>query len=91
MQVAAMEHHEGRAVTLDALRAEIEKIPYLPRAPEPDFLAGDDDANILNLGTEPQRIENFRPVRRDLHTRPKFLQLGRLLIDGNVDAMPQQR
>ena len=63
MQVAAMEHHEGRAVTLDALRPEVEQLPGLPRAPEPDFLAGDNDADLLDLGPEPQRIENFRPIR----------------------------
>src|SRR5262249_14398995 len=41
VQVAAMEHHIGKAVALDRHRAEVEQLPGLTGAPEPDLLAGD--------------------------------------------------
>ena len=47
VQVAAVKHHVGKAVALDRDRAEIEQLPGLAGAPEPDLLAGDDDAEPL--------------------------------------------
>ncbi len=54
MQVAAVEHHVGKAIALDRDRAEIEQLPGLAGAPEPDFLAGDDDAEPLGRLAEAQ-------------------------------------
>ena len=91
VQIAAVEHHVGKAVALDRDRAEIEQLPGLAGAPEPDLLAGDDDAEPLGRLAEAQRIEHARAVRADLHAGAELLQLGRLLIDIDADALPDQR
>ena len=91
VQIAAVEHHVGKAVALDRDRAEIEQLPGLAGAPEPDLLAGDDDAEPLGRRAEPQRIEHAGAVRADLDAGAELLQLGRLLIDIDADALPDQR
>ena len=91
MQVAAVEHHVGKAVALDRDRAEIEQLPGLAGAPEPDFLAGDDDAERSSRFAEAERIEHARAVRADLHPGAELLQLRRLLIDIDAEALPDQR
>ena len=53
MQVAAVEHHVGESVALDRHRAEIEQLPGLAGAPEPDLLAGDDDAEPFDRSPSP--------------------------------------
>src|SRR5204862_4961506 len=79
------------AVAFDRDRAEIEQLPGLASAPEPNLLAGDDNAEPLSLRPEPQRVEHSRAVRADLHAGAELLQLRRLLIDIDADALPDQR
>ena len=88
VQIAAVEHHVGEAVAFDRDRAEIEKLPGLAGAPEPYLLTGDDDAEPLSLRAKPQRIEHARAVRADLHAGAELLELRRLLIDIDADALP---
>ena len=91
MQIAAVKHHVGKSVALDRDRAEIEQLPGLAGAPEPDFLAGDDDAEPLRRLAEAQRIEHARAVGADLHAGAELLELRRLLVDVDADALPDQR
>ena len=89
VQVAAVEHHVGKAVALDRHRAEIEQLPGLAGAPEPDLLAGDHHAEPLDRLAEAQRIEHARAVRADLHAGAELLQLRRLFVDVDLDAVPR--
>ena len=63
MQVAAVKHHVGKAVALDRDRAEVEQLPGLPGAPQPDFLAGDDHADLLDRLAKAERVEHAGAVR----------------------------
>src|SRR5471030_704860 len=86
-----MEHHVRKAIALDRNRAEIEQFPGLPRVPETDFFAGDDDANALDGGAEPQGIEYACAVGADLHTGAELFKLRRLLEHFHIDALAEQR
>ena len=76
---------------LDRDRAEVEQLPGLAGAPEPDLLAGDDDALPLGRFAQAQRIEHAGAVGADLHASAKLLQLRRLLVHLHVDAVADQR
>ena len=91
VQVAAVEHHVGKAVALDRHRAEVEQLPGLAGAPEPDFLAGDHHADLLDRLAQAQRVEHAGAVRADLHAGAELLELRRLLVHVDRDAVPDQR
>ena len=91
VQVAAVEHHVGKAVAFHRDGAEVEQLPGLAGAPEPDLLAGDDDAEPLRLRAETERMEHAGAVGADLDAGAELFQLGRLLIDIDADALADQR
>ena len=81
----------GIPVALDRDRAEIEQLPGLAAAPEPDFLAGRLAGERLELLADAQLMEHARAVRSELQPGTHFLQLRRLLVDVDVAAAAQQR
>src|SRR5207244_1217784 len=91
VQVATVEHHVREAVALDRDRAEVEQLPSLPGAPQPNFFAGNDHAGPLNRVAQAQRIKHARAVRADLYAGAELLQFGRLLVDRDRNAVADER
>src|ERR1043166_9571860 len=91
VQVAAMKGDVREAVALDRFDAEIEQLPALPAVPEPDRLAGRQHLHLFQRLLEAERMENAGAVGADLDAGAKLAQLGRLLIDVDVDSAPEQR
>src|SRR6266850_4862316 len=81
----------GIPVALDRDGAEIEQLPGLAGAPEPDFLAGRLAGKQFKLVANAQLMKRARAVRSELQSGAHFLQLRRLLIDLDVAAAPEQR
>ena len=91
MQIAAMDGDVGKAVALDRFQAEVEQLPALPGIPQPDRLAGRQHLNLFQRLLEPERVKHAGAVGADLHAGAKLAQLGRLLVDIDVDAAANQR
>ena len=81
----------GIPVALDRDGAEIEQLPGLAGAPEPDFLAGRLAGKRLELLADAQLMEHARAVRSELQSGAHFRQLRRLFVDVDVAAAPEQR
>src|SRR2546430_5600434 len=91
MQIGAVDHEVGRAVARDGLGAEVEQLPGLPGVPQPDLLAGRLAPHLADRTLKPEREENARAVRRDLHARAQLLKRRRLLVDFDLMTVAQQR
>ena len=91
MQIGAMDHEIGRAVTLARYRAEIEQFPGLARAPESDFLADRLAPDLLQRGFEPEREQRVCPVRGYLDAGADLGEPARLLDHPYAKASPDQR
>ena len=75
------------AVALDRYRTEVEELPGLARLPVADLLALRLARQRLELVADPERLQHARAVRGELHARADLLQLRRLLVDIDVDAV----
>src|SRR5882762_7961708 len=81
----------GIPVALDRDGAEIEQLPGLAGAPEPDFLAGRLAGKRFELVADAQLMKHARAVRGELQSGAHFLQLRGLFVDVDVAAAPEQR
>src|SRR6185503_3693580 len=73
------------AVALDRDLAEVEELPGLPAIPEADFLARRFAGKRLELLADAELVEDARAVRAELHPGADLLELGRLLVDLDVE------
>src|SRR5438309_7325473 len=90
-QIGPLHGEVGIPVALDRDGAEIEQLPGLAGAPEPDFLAGRLAGKRFNLVADAQLMKHARAVRSELQSGAHFLQLRRLFVDVDVAAAPEQR
>ncbi len=90
-QIRAVDGEIGKAVALDRDRPEVEELPRLAGIPQADFLALRLARERLQLLADAERVEHARAIGGKLHARADFLQLGRLLVDLDVDSVPEQR
>src|SRR5258706_16480365 len=80
-----------RAVALDGDRTQIKELPGLAGLPMADFLALRYAGQGLQLFADAERVEHAAAVCRELHAGADLLQLRRLLVHIDVDAMLEQR
>ena len=86
-----MQHEVWRAVAVGGGGAELEPAPGLARAPMADLPPGGQNLDTTQVFFEPERVENAGAVRADLDSGAHLLELGRLLVNFDVEAAPQQR
>src|SRR3954469_4547169 len=90
-EIGPVDREVRGAIALDRHRPEIEELPGLAGLPVADLLALRLAGERLQLLTDAERMQHPGPVRRELHARADFLQLGRLLVHLDIDAVPQER
>src|SRR5688572_20994624 len=90
MQVGTVDHEIGGAIALTRNRAEIEKLPGLARAPEPDLLAGGFTPDFLERGFEAEREQGVRTIGRYLHAGADLGEFARLFDHADTKAAPQK-
>src|ERR1019366_3961388 len=81
----------GRAVALDRDCTEIERLPSLSRVPEARLLARGRHLPAFQLLPETERMQDARSIGPDLDTCADLLELGRLLVDSDLQALTQER
>ena len=91
LQIGAMERPIGKAVALDGFSAKIEQLLGFPRVPDVNLFALGLPADRLDLGPEAELIENPGAVGADLESGADLHDLGRLLIDVDIEAALEQR
>ena len=91
MEIAAVHHPVGCAIMLDRAGAEVEQIPGLARAEQPDFLAGRLGHDAPHDVVEPERDQHPRPVGAELQAGAELAKLGCLLDDADIEAAPPAR
>ena len=91
VQIAPVQHDVRRAVALARGRAEIEPVPGLAGAPVPDHAAGRQHLDALERVFEAERVQHAGAVGADLDAGADLLELGRLLVDLDVEPALEQR
>ena len=90
VQVGTVDEDVGSAVALLGNDAEVEELPSASALPVPDLLGLRPHRPGIERRLEPQRPQHTRAVGAELHAGPDLAQLGRLLVDLDVDAaLPQ--
>src|SRR6185503_5899217 len=89
-EIGPVDREVRKAVALDRLRAEVEQLPRLARAPQADLLALRLARERLEFIAHAERVEHARAVGGQLHARADLAQLVRLLVDLDVGAQAQQ-
>ena len=75
IKIPAMDHPVRRTETFDRGLPQIERLPTLPGASQPHFLAGRGANDLLHGRFQPQRNQQPRSVRTELHPGPDLPQL----------------
>ena len=86
MKIPPMDHPVRRTETFDRGLPQIERLPTLPGASQPHFLAGRGANDLLHGRFQPQRNQQPRSVRTELHPGPDLPQLGSLLEQPHLMA-----
>ena len=90
VKIASMHHPIGRPVTCNGRFAKIKKLPRLTGVEQPNLLTFGNAGDRLDRVTQPQRDQNTRAIGADLQTGTQFAQFRRLLVDVDVESLPQQ-
>ncbi len=91
MQIMPMQGEIRKAVERHRNGAGVEGLPGLAGVPEADDFLGRDHGDLHDLALQAEVEEHAGPVRAELQARAHLVQVGRLLVDGDLVAAADQR